>query len=152
MLGIDSSFQDSKVFRHSTYLGENEKLLCLQSMNLNIHDSDEKSVPGNRNCATRRYRLLSGIEYKSIKKEKEGKRRKTNRRALKYRGKVQKSLDIATQPLYDGMVGEKSSANENMDLTEHIQKEILLSWFYDFWLSVFHITSCSVLGAKEQML
>ena len=28
-----------------------------------------------------------------------------------------------------------------------------MSWFYDFWLSVFHITtSCSVLGVKEQML
>jgi len=28
-----------------------------------------------------------------------------------------------------------------------------LSWFYDFWLSVFHITtSCSVLGVEEQML
>jgi len=31
--------------------------------------------------------------------------------------------------------------------------KIKLSWFYDFWLSVFHITtSCSVLGVKEQML
>ena len=28
-----------------------------------------------------------------------------------------------------------------------------VSWFYDFWLLVFHIiTSCSVLGVKEQML
>ena len=28
-----------------------------------------------------------------------------------------------------------------------------MSWFYDFWLSVFHITtSCSALGVKEQML
>jgi len=28
-----------------------------------------------------------------------------------------------------------------------------MSWFHDFWLSVFHITtSCSVLGVKEQML
>ena len=28
-----------------------------------------------------------------------------------------------------------------------------LSWFYDLWLSVFHITtSCTVLGVKEQML
>ena len=28
-----------------------------------------------------------------------------------------------------------------------------VSWFYDFWLSVFHITTlCSVLGVKEQML
>ena len=28
-----------------------------------------------------------------------------------------------------------------------------VSWFYDSWLSVFHIiTSCSVLGVKEQML
>ena len=28
-----------------------------------------------------------------------------------------------------------------------------LSWFYDFWLSVFHIiTSYTVLGVKEQML
>ena len=27
---------------------------------------------------------------------------------------------------------------------------LLLSWFYDFWLSVFHIiTSCSVLRVKE---
>ena len=33
------------------------------------------------------------------------------------------------------------------------QKAVQLSWFYDFWLSVFHITtSCSVLGVKEQML
>ena len=30
---------------------------------------------------------------------------------------------------------------------------IIVSWFYDFWLSVFHIvTSCSVLGVKEQPL
>jgi len=28
-----------------------------------------------------------------------------------------------------------------------------LSWFYDFWLLVFHIiTSCSALGVKELML
>jgi len=28
-----------------------------------------------------------------------------------------------------------------------------VSWFYDFWLSVFHIiTSCSALGVKELML
>jgi len=28
-----------------------------------------------------------------------------------------------------------------------------LSWFYDFWLSVFHIvTSCGALGVKELML
>jgi len=34
-----------------------------------------------------------------------------------------------------------------------LKNEIMLSWFYDFWLSVFHIiTSCSVLGVKEQML
>lgn len=44
---------------------------------LNIHDSEEKLVPGKRNCATKSCRLLNGIEYKSIKKEKEGKRRKT---------------------------------------------------------------------------
>ena len=33
------------------------------------------------------------------------------------------------------------------------QSAFLLSWFYDFWLSVFHtMTSCSALGVKELML
>lgn len=32
---------------------------------------------------------------------------------------MQKSLDVATQLAYDGMVWEKSYANENMDLTAH---------------------------------
>ena len=38
------------------------------------------------------------------------------------------------------------------DTEEDVQRKVV-SWFYDFWLSVFHIkTSCSVLGVKEQML
>jgi len=36
----------------------------------------------------------------------------------------------------------------DMDLLECIQRRAM-SWFYDFWLSVFHIvTSCSALGEK----
>jgi len=35
----------------------------------------------------------------------------------------------------------------------HRKVNTKLSWFYDFWLSVFHIiTSCSALGFKELML
>ena len=34
-----------------------------------------------------------------------------------------------------------------------VKKNKYLSWFYDFWLLVFHIiTSCSALGVKELML
>ena len=40
-----------------------------------------------------------------------------------------------------------------LPVLERGEGKTAVSWFYDFWLSVFHIiTSCSVLGVKEQML
>ena len=44
--------------------------------------------------------------------------------------------------------------NECFPLASHSSFSLwLMSWFYDFWLSVFHITtSCSVPRVKEQML
>ena len=56
---------------------------------------------------------------------------------------------------FTGAVKQRWAEDNNIEWRFHLSYNSAgaVSWFYDFWLSVFHITTpCSVLSVKEQML